>query len=86
MQTGERMFNLKRAFNNRCGITSKDDTIPKRLLQAQTTGSAAGYAPDLETMLKDYYNVRGWDASGKPSKKKLLELGLTKAAKELWKE
>jgi aldehyde:ferredoxin oxidoreductase len=28
-------------------------------------------------MLPKYYNVRGWDENGVPSKEKLKELGLT---------
>jgi aldehyde:ferredoxin oxidoreductase len=36
-------------------------------------------------MLNAYYEARGWDQeSGKPSKEKLIELGLEDVAKEIW--
>jgi aldehyde:ferredoxin oxidoreductase len=42
------------------------------------TGGAAGYKIDFTAMLDKYYEARGWDkATGKPSKEKLSELGLT---------
>jgi aldehyde:ferredoxin oxidoreductase len=33
-------------------------------------------------MLDDYYQARGWDNQGVPTKAKLAELGLEKYAKE----
>jgi aldehyde:ferredoxin oxidoreductase len=36
-------------------------------------------------MLLAYYQARGWDMeTGRPSKEKLLELGLDDIAKDLW--
>ncbi|MBK7449050.1 MAG: hypothetical protein IPJ47_06330 [Anaerolineales bacterium] len=41
--------------------------------------------PDIKAMLVAYYEARGWDLStGKPTKEKLLELGLNEAAQDLW--
>ena len=61
LQTGERLFNLKRLINLRLGITRADDTLPQRLLtEPRPTGGAAGVLPDLDTMLAEYYRVRGW--------------------------
>jgi aldehyde:ferredoxin oxidoreductase len=78
MQTGERLFNLKRLINLRLGITSADDTLPQRFLtEARPTGMAAGVLPDLEIMLKEYYEVRGWQPDGAPLPERLTELGLT---------
>jgi len=77
IRTGERLFNLKRMINVRLGITRADDTLPRRLLtQARPTGSAAGVLPDLEAMLEEYYQLRGWTAEGVPAEKKLWEMGL----------
>lgn len=39
-------------------------------------GGAAGYLPDLETMLAEYYECRGWDADGVPRPETLERLGL----------
>jgi aldehyde:ferredoxin oxidoreductase len=77
IRTGERLFNLKRMINVRLGITRADDTLPRRLLtHARPTGSAAGVLPDLEAMLAEYYQLRGWTAEGVPTEEKLQDLGL----------
>ncbi len=85
MKCGERGWNLKRAINIRMGLTAENDKLPKALLEPFPDGGSAGYVPDLKGMLAAYYLARDWDAkSGKPSRKKLLELGLEDAAVDLW--
>ena len=85
MRSGERGWNLKRAINNRMGLTRANDKLPKAFLEPYKEGGAAGFVPDLPAMLEAYYEARGWDKeSGKPSKEKLIELGLEDVAKELW--
>jgi aldehyde:ferredoxin oxidoreductase len=82
---GDRSINLKRAINNRLGVTPKDDKLPKINLQVVNEGGIAGRSPDMAVMLKEFYNFRKWDwNSGKPTKEKLLELGLDFVAKDLW--
>lgn len=85
MKSGERAWNLKRVINNRMGLTRANDKLPRALLEPYKDGGAAGFVPDLESMLSAYYKARGWDnETGKPSKEKLLELGLQDIAKDLW--
>jgi len=85
MRSGERAWNLKRAINNRMGLTAANDKLPKALLEPHTEGGAADFIPDIKGMLLAYYEVRGWDLeTGKPLKEKLLELGLEDVAVELW--
>ena len=85
MRSGERGWNLKRAINNRMGLTRANDKLPKAFLEPYKEGGAAGFVPDLPAMLEAYYEARGWDReSGKPMKAKLLELGLDEMAMELW--
>jgi aldehyde:ferredoxin oxidoreductase len=85
-KAGERAWNLKRAINNRMGLTVENDKLPKALLEPFPDGGSAGFSPDLEGMLFAYYEVRGWDLeTGKPTREKLLELGLDDAAKDLWR-
>jgi aldehyde:ferredoxin oxidoreductase len=85
LKCGERGWNLKRAINNRMGLTRANDKLPKALLQALPDGGSAGYVPDLEAMLCAYYEARGWDAeTGKPSREKLADLSLEDIAEELW--
>lgn len=76
LKAGERAFNLQRAFNNRRGLTSADDTLPHRVLTSVKGGPVEGKIPDLKTMLDEYYQERGWEADGRPSREKLAELGL----------
>jgi len=77
MQAGERIWNLERLFNQRAGFTSKDDTLPPRLLrEPMPAGPAKGKTVPLDKMLPEYYRLRGWDAQGRPTKKKLASLGL----------
>jgi aldehyde:ferredoxin oxidoreductase len=82
MLIGERIFNLKRAFNMKHGATSQEDTLPDRLLK-QTAKSKT--VCNLSAMLPEYYKIRGWDMkSGKPTVEKLLQLGLDYTVKDLW--
>ncbi len=77
IRMGEKLFQLKRLINNRLGITAKDDTLPKRLLQdPRPDGSAGGNLPDLDLMLPVYYELRGWDEQGRPTPERLRALGL----------
>jgi aldehyde:ferredoxin oxidoreductase len=81
MLAGERIYNLKRLYNVRCGMTRADDTLPKRLCsEPRPDGGAAGYLPDLEGQLVEYYRFRGWDERGIPTPGKLAELGLEEMA------
>ena len=54
--------NLARAFNQREGLTKKEDKLPRRFFREvlQETGKTIQPA-DLEVMLKEYYQLRGWD-------------------------
>jgi aldehyde:ferredoxin oxidoreductase len=74
---GERIFNLKRLVNLRLGVTRADDTLPRRFLtEPRPSGTAAGVLPDLEHMLPMYYELRGWDAEGRPTHERQEALGL----------
>jgi aldehyde:ferredoxin oxidoreductase len=83
---GERAWNLKRAINNRLGLTRANDKLPKALLEPYQDGGSAGYVPPFTEMLEAYYTARGWDPeTGKPTPKKLAELGLEWVAQDIWK-
>ncbi len=76
-QIGERIWNMERDFNNRAGFTSKDDTLPRRLLEeAAKEGPAKGLVNKLPEMLPKYYEIRGWDADGQLKKDTRTRLGL----------
>jgi aldehyde:ferredoxin oxidoreductase len=85
MRAGERAWNLKRAINNRMGLTRANDRLPKALMTPFPDGGSQGFAPDLEGMLITYYEARSWDMdTGKPTRKKLIELGMEDVARDLW--
>lgn len=81
MVIGERANNLCRCFNAREGMTRKDDYLPPRFVEESLPdGPSQGQRisqKELEEMLDNYYELRGWDKQrGNPTKEKLEELGL----------
>ena len=77
LKTGERIFNLKRLYNIKCGITKKDDILPPRFLTPKEgTGEDDNVSPPFEIMLEEYYKLRGWDENGVPKNIKVEELDL----------
>jgi aldehyde:ferredoxin oxidoreductase len=80
LTTGERIWNLTRMFNVREGCTAKDDVLPQRFYEEKVPdGPAKGQIISKETLEQaknEYYNLRGWDTNGVPSKEKLKALNL----------
>ncbi len=83
MEVGDRIYNLKRAYNVVLGITEQDDVMPARVYQLLRPGRpvAEGQKLFLE-MRRDYYGARGWNEKGIPEKEKLIALGLEDAARK----
>ncbi len=76
-ETGERVWNLERMFNMAAGFTKADDTLPKRLLEVPApSGTAKGKVNQLDVMLPEYYEARGWTPDGEPTTQTLSRLGL----------
>ncbi len=66
LETGERIWNMERLFNEAAGFTADDDKLPKRLLEEVIkSGPTEGQVNRLGEMLPKYYEVRGWTADGK---------------------
>jgi len=87
LRTGERVSNLRQAFNIREGMNPLQFKVPDRLLgrPAQKEGPLAGVTVDEDIMVKEYLAAMDWDSrTAKPSKKKLEELGLDEVVQELW--
>ena len=77
LETGERIWNLERQFNLEAGFTRADDTLPERLLSVPApSGVAKGKVSELEKMLPEYYELRGWNTAGEPTAETLERLGL----------
>jgi aldehyde:ferredoxin oxidoreductase len=76
---GERIVNLQRAYNIREGLNRKDDGLPDRFTKVPAPeGPPKGHVVDMENLLDEYYDLRGWEK----------ETGLIKEDKlrELWLE
>nr|VFK14252.1 MAG: phenylacetaldehyde:ferredoxin oxidoreductase [Candidatus Kentron sp. LFY] len=76
-ETGERIWNLERSFNLKAGFSAADDTLPERVLKSPAnTGPAKGKVNDLDAMLPEYYELRGWTKQGEPTQETLERLGI----------
>jgi aldehyde:ferredoxin oxidoreductase len=75
---GERIWTLERLYNLREGVEA--DTLPPRLFTEDLDdGQPGGERVDEKRFLAArglYYRARGWDAQGRPSDQKRLELSL----------
>jgi len=80
-RSGERINNVARLFNIREGFGRKDDTLPYKVMnlpipdEGPSKGSYVTQA-ELDLLLDDYYEVRGWTKEGIPTIKKLKELAM----------
>lgn len=80
-KTGERINVIGRLFNIREGFTRKDDHLPPKIMTVPIPDevvSKGSHVPqkDLDILLDDYYETRGWTKEGAPTMEKMKELGL----------
>jgi aldehyde:ferredoxin oxidoreductase len=55
------IINLPRTFNQQEGVTRKEDKLPRRFFREVLQGTEKTIHPeDLQFMLKEYYQLRGW--------------------------
>jgi aldehyde:ferredoxin oxidoreductase len=74
MKAGERVYNLERYYNNLAGFREGSDTLPERFLKEPSTlGGSKGHVCELDQMLAEYYELRGWE-DGVVPESKLREL------------
>jgi aldehyde:ferredoxin oxidoreductase len=57
---------LIRRFNIREGMVPQDDRLPKFLHQPLQDSGKVITEAEMETLLKDYYRLHGWDSNGVP--------------------
>jgi len=85
LAAGDRSVNIKRAISLKLGLTRDEDCLPEICLRPLDEGTSADLVPDMDKMLEDYYDSRSWVwETGRPSKEKLLELGLDQVAEDLY--
>ena len=74
LRIGERSYTMERMLNVRFGVSSKDDTLPKRLTDEPQDPNNPNTKVPLDQMKKTYYKARGWDENGVPTIKTLRKL------------
>ena len=89
LMRSEKVWNLTRVMAVlRKGVSAKDDALPPRDFEDPVPeGATKGARVDREKfsqMLQLYYRKRGWDEEGRPTKEKLLQLGLKEAVEKLY--
>ncbi len=79
LETGERIYNLERYYNNLAGFDGVDDSLPARFLEGEEgipgQGASEGEFCELEEMKAEYYDHRGW-VDGVVPDEKLEALGI----------
>lgn len=91
MGAGRRIVNMERAINLRLGVRKKDDTLAPRFFHGPVAeGVAKGETfsrPEFDSMLDEYYEIRGWDkSSGLMKASTLHDLGMGEVAPVLHAE
>ncbi len=77
LKAGERIYTLEKQFNIAAGILPEEDTLPPRILnEPMPSGPSEGHVHELDKLLPEYYELRGWDSKGVPTKERLKDLGL----------
>jgi aldehyde:ferredoxin oxidoreductase len=76
MKAGERIYNLERYYNQLAGEKPGSDVLPKRFTEEPSTmPGSEGHVSELDQMLEEYYEKRGWQ-NGVVPEAKLKELGI----------
>jgi aldehyde:ferredoxin oxidoreductase len=79
LKTGERILNLRKAFNAREGLTAEDQKSNDRALGIPPLqkGPLKGVCIDIEKLEKGFFNIVGWSyPGGGPTPEKMKELGI----------
>jgi aldehyde:ferredoxin oxidoreductase len=87
LKKGERIANIRHVFNLREGIKPLKWKVPPRIIgkPPQKEGPLAGVTADLDHQVQWCLGALDWNKdTTKPSKKKLMDLGMEDIAEELW--
>jgi aldehyde:ferredoxin oxidoreductase len=76
MKAGARIWYLQRYLGHIWGATAEDDRLGQKVITPTEDGEIAGSVPNMETMLKEFYEIRGLGADGRPSREVLEEYDL----------
>jgi len=78
LKASERVYNIEQALNVKVGgFSRKDDQLPDRLYEEKVDGGAAKgktlVRSEIEELLDEYYEARGWDKNTTAPTRKTLE-------------
>lgn len=82
----DRCWQVERSFSVREGISAADDIPSPRYFEPMPSGPQKGKKLErkpFEELLQVYYQKRGWDANGIPTRRKLESLGMKEVADSL---
>ncbi|MCP4687435.1 MAG: aldehyde:ferredoxin oxidoreductase, partial [Desulfobacterales bacterium] len=65
-----RVTNNARRFNIREGLKPSDDRLPKRFLKEALKDGRRITTEEIETLVRDYYKLKGWSEEGVPPDEK----------------
>ncbi len=83
---GERIADIRHAFNLREGLNPLRFEVPGRIIgnPPQTQGNVRGVSVDIDTQMREYCAAMEWDpVTAVPSKARLHALGLEEVARDL---
>jgi len=83
MDVGDRIYTIEYAMQRRFGLGRTDDFVPARFFEEPTPDGDVIEQPKYEKMLDEYYDLRGYDHEGRPSRAKLEALGIPEVADDL---
>ena len=85
---GERIADIRHAFNLREGLNPIRFEVPSRIIgdPPQTAGNVRGITVDVDTQVREYSAAMDWDpTTARPSRERLLALGLEEVARDLYR-
>jgi aldehyde:ferredoxin oxidoreductase len=85
--TGERIGDARLCFTLREGINPLKLNMPDIVLGKPPlkNGLTKGITIDMDLLTGEFCSEMGWDIeTGRPSKEKMLSLGLDRQAKDIW--
>ena len=85
-RVGERIANIRHAFNLREGLNPLQFEVPSRLLgdPPQVKGNVRNVTVDIDTQVREYCEIMDWDPeTAVPSRERLELLGLDTVASDL---
>ena len=83
LKIGERILNLRKAFNVREGVKIEQCKLPDRALGLPplSKGPLKGITIDIDRLQKEFFETLGWSPlTGGPTKEKMDELGIKMSA------